>query len=297
MVRVFISILICAWSTLSFAGYSYLGVSTEHLYYSEQYVIQGLAFRTSVSVDSPVLVSGGLHDINEKFSFSINVSSTLSPGDVEEKLLFDDQAIVDINGTDNVHVNKYSVAMAKTQTLLHYRLTPKFEILAGVGFDLHIFKRFGWSTQLQERSVVVDGVTVQSLVILTSDTEARLLELPTGAVEQTIFSMDGLLGVGYDSGNITDNDWRFYGTALVGKSLIRTIENTLYPDVQFEGTGGSRYSTNFGVSHKIFKGAHFGVEGYYSKISRSEESVQGVIAAKSETEIIRLTFSFMWKLD
>ncbi|PML78979.1 hypothetical protein [Enterovibrio norvegicus] len=225
-------------------GYSYFRGGFEHVTYDEKYP----NIESSVTVMSPVINTGGLYYVNEKFDFSLEALATFSPGSAEEE--WHDAAGL-------MQTNKYQYLRASTNALLHYKMTPEWRVVAGPAFSYQTHKRYG---------------------------KESFRELPEGqhefftnTWEETSTDIFLDMGIVYDTGTLHNaSPWQYQFRAIVGVPVWSYTTNTAagLEDQTFYETG-YRGSMEAGVSYRVYPGVSIGgfVTATYENRSESDSVV------------------------
>lgn len=228
-------------------SFSYFAIGSEHINYKETISVGGANFETDTSANNSVLLSGGRTFVSRQFSFSINAISTLFPNHVDEtwKLTNTITGPADLDGDGSaepgatqvyepqtVQTNRFTYSRVSTQFLMHYHPDLWWSLDAGVTYSLGTFKRFSFNYN----------------DVLVCDTAQRDCSGNT-VVEETFgeFSVQagGSIHVPITQGFL----FRF--SALLGMPLFSRIENSLYPELDFDSTSGWHTEIISSVIYKI----------------------------------------------
>ncbi len=199
-------------------GYSYFTVGMESVSYQERY---GSTSSKATAV-SPVINSGSLTRVNDRFDFSIDALATFSPGSTDEKW-YDGQGVI--------QENKFEYIKTATNVLIHYKVTPQLRVVAGPSMTYQTYKRY----QNQNESAIFYGTWEES----SSD----------------VFINAGL---SYDKGTLfSDSRWHFYFKAVGGVPIWSQAANTAIDGVTFNPFG-FRASIDAGINYQVMEGIHLG---------------------------------------
>ncbi|BBM66018.1 hypothetical protein VA249_26640 [Vibrio alfacsensis] len=207
------------------AGYSYFTFGVENVKYQEHF--PGLT--SDVMISSPMLNTGGLYRVTDKFDFSIDTMATFSPMGNQEKWK-------DGNGLVT-QTNQFEYLKASTHVMLQYKWQENWRLLAGGSLTYQTYTRYG-------------------LKKFTSGESNIFKEGNTWEEKSTNLFAD--VGIAYDSGTLWGTDkWRAMGRLTAGIPLYSATENTAFPDASFNAFG---YRTNFEstLSYELTKGLHLG---------------------------------------
>ncbi|GAA6134638.1 hypothetical protein NBRC116188_14270 [Oceaniserpentilla sp. 4NH20-0058] len=199
------------------ASYSYFAIGNENINYKETISISGANFETDTTTDNLVLLSGGRTFVSPDLSFSINAISTLYPQHVTEtwRLTNTFQGIE----PHDLQTNQFTYSQVSTQFLLHYHPQAWWSLDLGATYSLGTFKRFSFNY-------------LSVLSCNPSQTDCT----GDNVVEETFGELI-IQGGGSSYFSLTE-DWQLHFTALVGIPVFSRIENTLYPELQFDSTAG-----------------------------------------------------------
>jgi len=223
------------------AGYSYFNIGVENIDYQE--TPKNISVKSKSSMNNIIIRTGGLYSINQNFNFSIDASATFSPEQTTELWH-------DTNSGNLLQQNLVTLQNASTLVLLHYKISPSWQILAGGSFNEETFKRFKFEGK--------------------SDSVADLSKY---TAEESSSHIDINLGVGYGSDLLQNQDDHFSVRAYIGLPLWSETRNTSYPDAIWSDT--SSYTVNLQARYSIAlnENFHVGVYGGYGFTDRSEEKI------------------------
>lgn len=211
-------------------SYSYFAVGNENINYKETINLAGANIETDTTTNNVVLLSGGRTFVSHDLSFSINAISTLYPQHVTEtwRLTNTFQGIE----PQDLQTNRFTYSQVSTQFLIHYHPQAWWSLDLGATYSLGTFKRFSFNY-----------LSVLSCNPSQSDCTGDTV------VEETFGELT-LQGGGSGYFTLTENmQLRF--TALVGIPVFSRIENTLYPDLQFDATEGWNTQINSSLTYDI----------------------------------------------
>lgn len=236
-------------------SFSYFAIGSENINYKESINIGGAHFKTDTSATNSVLLSGARTFISREMSFSINAISTLFPNHVDETWRLTNTIVgpADLDGDGSadpgatqvyepqiVQTNRFTYSRVSTQFLMHYHPDLWWSIDAGATYSLGTFKRFSFNYN----------------DVLVCDTAQRDCSGNT-VVEETFGEFSIQAGGSIHVPIAQDFLWRF--SALVGMPLFSRIENSLYPELDFDSTSGWHTEIISSLVYKISENVSFGV--------------------------------------
>jgi hypothetical protein len=267
----------------NFDGYSYFATGIENFRYSEKFLytfngsykskysnkqyVKGsqVAVKSKIDVNNPVYISGGLIRFSKNWDLSMDLASTLKPNVVTEEWLDrgDDSTIIKNNATIMSNSMKF---------LLHYKLTNKHRVTAGVNYVLNIFKRFN---EAEEES--------------------------TELVEETSSSLMFDIGYWYESNTASLDGVRIKCEITAGIPIYQNVTNTAAPDLTYTNKAGFNFDTSLYLGYSLFRGLELGMFGNYAYMYRDGETkeVDGskIIWPTNITQTTRYGLQVTWKFD
>lgn len=222
-------------------GYSFFTVGLENVTYKEYYG----GTESSVNISNPVLNSGGLYYINDKFDFSIDALASFSPQGSTEDWHH--------NG-GLIQTNQLEYLKTATNILLHYKLTDAWRVIGGPALTYQTYTRYDLKTH--------NGYDNSAFY---------------GTWEETSTDIFVDLGLAYDKGSLqSDSKWRVSGRAVVGVPIWSVTQNTRFPDNSFTDLG-VRATLEGSLSYEVMQGLHVGwyaMLGYEKRFESDSQSVQ-----------------------
>ncbi|MFB9934725.1 hypothetical protein ACFFLZ_12550 [Photobacterium aphoticum] len=235
-------------------GYSYLTMGVENITYQEAFLGSGGAV-SDVTTSSPVLNTGGLYYVNDKFDFSIDALATFTPLGATER--WED------NQGKAYQQNQFEYLRTSTNILVHYKWRDDVRVVFGPSLTYQTYKRYG-----------LKGLNgYQNPVFREGDTWEE---------KSTDIFMDA--GIAYDSGTLFNAEkWRVSGRWIAGIPIWSVTENTKFENVSFDDFG-FRTSLEATLSYEVMKGLHLGWFVMLGYEFRAESDPQTVSFIDSEGE-------------
>jgi len=223
-----------------YRGYNYISIGVEHADYQEEITLSsGQHVTTSAKANSPVYISGSLIRINKTFDFSIDISSTLLPNQIDEKWYLD--------GT-LAQQNQFDALITNMQFLAHYKITQHHRILGGAMYKLNSFKRYDFRDE-------------NGNVILDSTTGAKL-----GLIEERVATLYAALGYGYESAPFALKDgFRFKGDLVLAHAIWNEATNTGFSKVSFDSIDSYKVVASAYVGYTVFENVELGCFFNYTR--------------------------------
>ncbi|MUL09798.1 hypothetical protein [Aliivibrio fischeri] len=222
-------------------GYSYFTFGLENVTYQEYYG----GTQSKVTITNPVLNSGGLYYINDKFDFSIDALASFSPQSAQEDWKYYGQLM---------QTNKFEYLKTATNIQLHYKLTDEWRVIGGPALTYQTYTRYGMRNH--------NGFTNKAFY---------------GTWEETSTDIFVDLGVAYDNGLLfSDKKWKVSGRAVLGVPIYSVTQNTKFEDNTFNDFG-MRASIEGTISYEVMKGLHLGwyaMLGYEKRFETDKQAVQ-----------------------
>ena len=236
-------------------SFSYFAIGSENINYKESINIGGAHFKTDTSATNSVLLSGARTFVSREVSFSINAISTLFPNHVDETWRLTNTIVgpADLDGDGSadpgatqvyepqtVQTNRFTYSRVSTQVLMHYHPDLWWSLEAGATYSLGTFKRFSFNYN----------------DVLVCDTAER--DCSGNTVVEETFGEFSVQAGGSIHVPITRNVlFRF--SALLGMPLFSRIENTLYPELDFNSNSGWHTEIISSLVYKISENVSLGV--------------------------------------
>jgi hypothetical protein len=262
-------------SSQSYRGYNYVSVGMEQVQYEEDITLSsGAKVHSKAHSSSPVYISGSLVRVNKTFDFSIDISSTLLPAQVDEKWY--------ING-DFVQQNQFDALITNMQFLGHYKFTNNHRLLAGLMYKLNSFKRYAFKDE-------------NGNLILDNTTGAKI-----GLTEERVATLYAAIGYGYESAPFArKKSIRYKCDLLFAKAIWNEATNTGFNKVVFNSTNSYKFIGSGYIGYTIYKNVELGCFVNYSK-----EQKKGVDTAtdkhikwpENTLSILQGGFSVAWNFS
>lgn len=216
-------------------GFSYFTTGFEHVSYEE--MIPGMS--SSVAVLSPVINTGALYDLNEKWGFSLDAFSTFSSSNCLEKW-------ENKNGLSQT--NQFQYNKTATNVLVHYKVTPQWRIVMGPSFTYQVYKRF------QRKSFQPNNPTF------------------VGTWEENSSDIFLDTGIAYNSGSLySDERWHSYFKVTAGLPLWSATCNTAIDSITFNDFS-IRGMAEMGIAYQLVKGVSL---GWYAQLGYEKRFQEG----------------------
>lgn len=221
-------------------GYSYFTFGLENVTYQEKYS----QLNSDVTIMNPVLNSGGLYYINDKFDFSIDALASFSP--VSDTESWKNNGVLS-------QTNQLEYLKTATHIQLHYKLDEAWRVIGGPALTYQTYTRYGMKNH--------NGFINKAFY---------------GTWDETSTDIFVDLGVAYDNGTLfSDNKWKISGRAVVGLPIYSVTKNTQFEDASFTDFG-FRTSLEGTISYEISKGLHLGWYAMFGYEKRFETDTQAV---------------------
>jgi len=256
--------------------YAYFILGVENVQYQETIGTS----HSSVNGASPIISTGSLTVVNDRWDFSIDAISTFAAGTHMETWREDSQG--------QFLQNRFSFNGVSTNVLVQYKYTPNFRLVFGPGFSSNTFKR--WDARIQNENInIFNGLYEEALAEIYLDA-----------------------GVAFEKGRVHQDSWHVGARFTAGLPLWRYMENTAFPDAELSDTGGYRTSLEGTASYRVIKGLQVGLYGRYLHIFRDEGTVRwtdatGVLGTTGEqrvvtfpeatTDILAIGLQLLWDFD
>ncbi len=281
-----ISSPICARDLPENGGLSYFAAfGVENIYFTEKASI--LPVESEVTVTNPILNSGGLFVLSDLWYFSIDNTTTMYPYTSEESWHIEDGksiAFVDPNSgntlaeydsSDNpIQQNSLSYGLTTHTTMAHRRLTRTFDVMTGLRYRFHLFKRFDPRSDLPE------------------------IQQNWEIVEETVGELIGVVGFGYKSGPLEGRRYRVETRFVYGHPLLSRVENTNYPGTVFTETSGQDLEVagffSWAATQKFHTGLMLQADARWRDAQRKMVGNREVEIPENFTLAYRAAFSVSW---
>ncbi len=221
-------------------GYSYFTLGLENVSHRENHH----GFESDLQVMSPVLNSGGLYYINDRFDFSIDALATVAPQSSDEEWHWAGKV---------TQTNKAEYVKGATNVQLHYKWHDHWRVVGGPSLTYQTYKRYATKS-------------------FSGDADKVLL----GTWDETTTDLFLDVGVAYDSGTLySDSDWKVHGKVTAGIPLWRSANNTQFPEQNFSSFG-FRTGLEGSLSYRVMQGLSLGwfiSMGYEKRFESDSETV------------------------
>lgn len=235
-------------------SYTYFSFGLENIDYSETLTLSdGSHAASSAQGSSPVYISGGLIKINGLYDFSMDISSTLLPSQLDERWKIDGAL---------AQQNQFDAMISSMQFLGHYKLSDSHRLVAGPTYKLNSYKRYTFKD--------ADGNYLAQ--------EDPSTHLPTnvkyGLIQERVATLYATGGYWYESiPHATPNQIRLKGNLLVGLPIWNEASNTEFENVTFNSPRGYQLEANGYIGYPIMKGLEIGAFIGYSQQKKSGTDV------------------------
>ena len=221
-------------------GYSYFTVGIENVTYQEYF--GGLT--SEVTVTNPVLNTGGLYYINDKYDFSIDALASFSPQNGTEDWT---------NNGSVIQNNQLEYLKTATNIQLHYKVNDRWRIIGGPSLTYQTFTRYGVKNHTADGNKFFYGTWEETSTDIFLD-----------------------VGIAYDDGTLyRDDKWHVSGKATFGLPVWSVTSNTQFSDTDFYDFG-FRTALEGTVSYEVAPGFHLGwyaMLGYEKRFESDPETV------------------------
>lgn len=275
-----IPLALCA-SEGKYESYTYFSVGMENINYSENLTLSnGKNVQSSAKGSSPVYLSGGLIRINDRFDFSMDLSSTLLPSQLDESWS---------EGGALAQKNQFDAMINSMQFLGHYKLTDNHRIVAGPTYKLNSYKRYAFTDENGNALAQIDPITKLQT------------NVPYGLIQERVATLYASAGYWYESiPHATPREIRFKVSALAGLPIWNQATNTEYENVTFNSISGYNAEANAYIGYPIYKGLELGAfAGYsYQKKSGTDVAADGHTKWPENTlEVWQTGLSLVWNFS
>ncbi len=197
-------------------GFSYLmGMGWQDFRYAEKGTT--VPFRSVGRSGGPVLVTGGLYELDNGHQFSLDSENTFYPGRGSEHWRSTSPVFGGVTlSTPELQSNGFSLRQSNTQFTGHWKLPERWYASAGVALRNQYFKRYSF--------------------VVGPD---KAVNVPVGTtIEESTSEVLGSLGVAFDSGALRGQNVHYGLRASLATPVWRRLENTSQPQALFTGTRG-----------------------------------------------------------
>ncbi len=220
-------------TTENYRGYNYISIGMEQIQYEEDITLStGVKVHSKARASSPVYISGSLIRVNDTFDFSIDISSTLLPKQVNEKWYTDGNL---------AQQNKFDALITNMQFLGHYKITDNHRILAGIMYKLNSFKRYDFKDE-------------NGNPILDTNTGAKI-----GLTEERVATLYAAVGYGFESTPFAKpNSIRYKFDLLAAHAIWNEATNTGFERVVFDSINAYKFSASGYIGYTIYNNVELG---------------------------------------
>ncbi len=222
-------------------GYSFfMALGQQHLNYKEESSI--LPVKTSVDIDNPLLITGALYAINDKFLVALDAAATFAADTTTEQWEATSSSFGGTPLTSSVlQENQFKLQQTDTRLLLHYRMKDQWFAITGPAFHTSTFKRFAFVPGPDNATNIVDSQVV----------------------EESASEILWLAGVALESEQLKNSRTHYSVRVYTAIPLWREVENTLIPTHAFDDTGGQDWALEARYSYAVHPKIHIGAWGQY----------------------------------
>jgi hypothetical protein len=242
-------------------GFSYLmGLGWQDFRYEEKGTT--LPFRSVGRSGGPVLVTGGLYELDNGHQFSLDNENTFYAGRGSEHWRSTSPVFGGVTLTDaELQRNGFSLRQSHTQFTGHWKLPERFYASGGVAFRTQSFKRYSF--------------------VIGPD---KAVNVPVGTtIEESASEVLGSIGVAFESGALRGQDVHYGFRASLATPLWRRVENTSQPQAQFTGTRGWDAALEGRYSRAVIPHVHLGVWGKWQTSMRSAQTLGSTLELPSSS--------------
>jgi len=254
------------YADTKYESYNYIGFGVESLSYVENPIKNGIQYKTSVEVNSPVYTSGSLINAGDHFDFSIDAASTLTPTQGDEQVQNTDTSYV-------VQENKFDAMVSDLKILVHYKVNNNHRLVFGPSYEMFSMKRHSFSIPNIELN------------------------------QETIATLNGTVGYWYENAPFSNGGMRFKTSVLYGVPMWRDATNTSSEELSFNSTNGYFANWSGYVGFEMTKGLELGFFGEYTftKKEGDDETInldgKTVTWPDNELETFRYGLNLVWNFS
>ncbi len=226
-------------SEKSYDGYTYFSVGVENIKYVEDITLStGEKVHSEAKATSPVYVSGSLVRVDDLFDFSIDLSSTLLPAEIDETWHIDGAL---------AQTDKFDAMINSMQFLGQYKINNNHRVVAGATYKLNTYKRYTFKDE-------------NGNILTDSTTNAKL-----GLIEERVATLYATTGYWYEStAHASPNALRFKFNALLSQSIWNEASNTGFEKVTFNELSAYSLESSGYVGYPVMDGLEVGLFAGYS---------------------------------
>jgi hypothetical protein len=232
-------------------GFSYvMGLGWQDFRYEEASSM--LPVRSVGKSGGPVLVTGGLYELDNGHQFSLDSENTFYPGRGSEHWRSTSAVFGGVTLTSpELQSNGFSLRQSNTQFTGHWKLPQRWYASVGAALRTQSFKRYGF--------------------VVGPD---KAVNVPTGTtIEESTSEVLGSIGAAYESGPLRGQDVHYGFRVSVAAPLWRRLENTSQPQALFTGTRGWDRSLEGRYSRAVIPHVHLGVWGKWQLSTRGAQTL------------------------
>jgi hypothetical protein len=242
-------------------GFSYLmGMGWQDFRYEEKG--STLPFRSVGRSGGPVLVTGGLYELDNGHQFSLDSENTFYPGRGSEHWRSTSAVFGGVTlSTPELQTNGFSLRQSHTQFTGHWKLPERWYASGGVALRTQSFKRYSF--------------------VVGPD---KAVNVPVGTtIEESTSEVLGSIGLAYESGALRGKDVHYGLRASLATPIWRRVENTSQPQALFTGTRGWDWALEGRYSRAVIPHVHLGVWGKWQTSMRSAQTQGNTLELPAST--------------
>lgn len=255
-------------------GFSFfLGIARQQAKHAES--SQFLPVESTVTVTSPMLLSGALYVVSDNLLFSIVNETTAYPDVGKESWYSTAPVFNNVVLTDRLlQTNSFTLSQSNTDILVHYRMKGPWFVVAGPTIRSLSFTRYAFRIG-PDNAVSTPATTT---------------------VEETVGEAIFNLGVAFESERVRGAAQHYGLRATVGLPVYRRVRNTNLPDVEFTSAKGFDAGIEGRYSFAITKDFHLGLWGKWSLVDREAERIGNAEVPDNRLENKSIGLELLWKL-
>lgn len=256
-------------------GFSYfMGLGRQFVHYRE--TASSVADVDSrVGTSSPVLVTGGLYALDDRWLLALNSETTFAAGRGTETWTTGSAVFNGVALTDPVlQRNGFSLGASRLQLLGQYRLQGPWFASGGLAARSLSFKRFSF----------VQGTD-------------RAVALPSArTVEESSSEVLAEAGLGLESERVRGAAEHYSARVSLALPVWRRLENTNVPDLQFSQARGHDLALEGRYSRQVYPNVHLGLWGQWTWSQRAAQTLGSAEMPASRMSTLNLGLELLWKL-
>ena len=231
-------------------GFSYLmGLGWQDFRYEEKG--STLPFRSVGKSGGPVLVAGGLYELDNGHQFSVDSENTFYAGRGSEHWRSTSAVFNNVTlSTPELQRNGFGLRQSHNQFTGHWKLPVRWYASGGVALRTQSFKRYSFVVGPDNAVNVPVGTTI----------------------EESASEVLGSVGLAYESGALRGQDVHYGFRTSLAAPLWRRVENTSQPQAQFNGTRGWDWALEGRYSRAVIPHVHVGAWGKWQVSTRGAQT-------------------------